>query len=1037
MKEKNSSYILGLDLGTNSVGWALLDADEKNKPTKIVASGVRIFEAGVEGDIAGGRDASRAAVRREKRLGRRQNWRKAWRMKKVYMTLSNAGLLPKLEENTPQARHEMLLSLDREIFNVRKCEIGKFEPNRLPYFLRAKGLDEALTNYEFGRALFHLAQRRGFLSNRKSKKEENEGVVKKDIRDLEEAINQSGSRTLGEYFFKNDPMESRFRGRWTARSMFLKEFALLWESQKRHIPGLTEKLRREIFHAIFFQRPLKSQKALVGRCTAYPKKRSCAIALPIAQEFRILQAVNNLEAVDTESGASIGLNDGQRRFIHKTLSDGGDLSFSKLRKLLGFPQSFRFNLERGGEKRICGNRTRSVFLNALPERWDNLTSEEQCALTMDILSYQKRGKLIDRLVSHWKIRRAVAEKLADENFEEGYSRFSQQALRELVNKMKDGTPYATAFKALFGEFVKTREDDFLAPVIEVIPDLKNPTVLRALTETRKIVNCLIREYGKPRIIRIELARDLKKSRKERMSISRRNRAREKLREAAVQAILDDFPGYNVRGADIEKYLLAEECNWTCPYTGRKFGCQALLGPQPQFDVEHIIPFSISLDNTFLNKTICYHEENRLVKRNQTPFDAYSYDETKWSSILDRVARFKGEAVDIKREKFITSISDLQNTFVEKHLSDTRYMTKLVSMYLGTLYGGKINADGRACVQATSGSITWILRNGWNLNSILSDGGTKTRDDHRHHAVDAVAIALTDASTVQMISRVAQRVESIDQRVTSLELPPPWKGFLEDVKESIGRIIVSHRVNRKLAGPLHAETIFRSYIIEGEEKYSVRKGLGQLTNADIKNIVDPNVRSLIEDAVKGAAGKKPGDIFKDPSNYPVIIGRNGKPISIKKVRVLQPVKPFGIGSGDVFRFVNSGSNTNHHVEIYLLKSARGEKWEDTTISRMEAYNRMRNNRPIVGDGTLPQRKFLFSLCTNDSIEIRDNNGGFGIYVVRGISSGDIELVFHSDARDSKAIKEAKARMRFSGEKFRKANAIKVNVDPIGNVFSSNE
>ena len=115
-----------------------------------------------------------------------------------------------------------------------------------------------------------------------------------------------------------------------------------------------------------------------------------------------------------------------------------------------------------------------------------------------------------------------------------------------------------------------------------------------------------------------------------------------------------------------------------------------MGQHSQFDIEHIIPFSRSLDNSFLNKTLCYHEENRGVKQNQTPYEAYASNEKRWAEIIGRVKRFRGSAAHVKLRKFQQKEPD--EDFAARMLQDTRYMSRLATEYLGLLYGGTIDAD---------------------------------------------------------------------------------------------------------------------------------------------------------------------------------------------------------------------------------------------------------------------------------------------------------------------------------------------------------
>src|SRR5690606_19792671 len=112
-------------------------------------------------------------------------------------------------------------------------------------------------------------------------------------------------------------------------------------------------------------------------------------------------------------------------------------------------------------------------------------------------------------------------------------------------------------------------------------------VTRSLSEMRKVVNAIIRRYGKPELIRVELSRDLKRSRKMRERMSRENREQERRRDRAKEELLRKTALRQPRRSDVERLLLAEECGWICPYTGRPFGMEDLFGPHPRLDVEHI------------------------------------------------------------------------------------------------------------------------------------------------------------------------------------------------------------------------------------------------------------------------------------------------------------------------------------------------------------------------------------------------------------------------------------------------------------------
>ena len=291
--KNQARYVLGLDLGAGSVGWAAVGIKD-GKLREVLRAGARVFEAGMEGDIPSGRAESRNKNRRDARQMRRQTDRRRRRLANVFRILQEAGLLP------PGDRATLLPDFDRTLYakykEVLACAGRPVEAlaHVLPYWLRARALDEKLDAHELGRALYHLAQRRGFLSNRKAqkKKEEDEGKVKSGITDLEKSIEQAGTRTLGEYFAGLDPQQARIRNRYTSRAMYESEFRAIWAAQKPHHPDLlTGELESRVHKAMFYQRPLKSAAGLVGRCELEDDQRRAPWALCAAQRFSMMVIV--------------------------------------------------------------------------------------------------------------------------------------------------------------------------------------------------------------------------------------------------------------------------------------------------------------------------------------------------------------------------------------------------------------------------------------------------------------------------------------------------------------------------------------------------------------------------------------------------------------------------------------------------------------------------------------------------------------------------------------------------------------------------
>ena len=335
--------------------------------------------------------------------------------------------------------------------------------------------------------------------------------------------------------------------------------------------------------------------------------------------------------------------------------------------------------------------------NELGDELDKLTPEQLANMIKDLIEYEKKEALEKRLVERYGMSPDKATVTSDITLEDGYCSLSLKALRKLLPLMEGGIHFATARKQIYGEYSgASKKCDFLPPVFDksrrgntdgfiAKSQLRNPVVTRGLTELRKVVNAIIRIYGKPAFIHVELARDLKRSRKQREDITKQNRQNEKAREDAKKRIIKEIGGQEPKRGDILKVLLAEESNWECPYTGKPISMSELIGSTPKFDIEHIIPFSRSFDNSFINKTLCYHEENRNIKKNQTPFQAYSGHTDKYSEIIARVKRFKGSAAHAKLRKFIQDKVD--EDFSARQLQDTRYMSRLATEYLGLLYGG--------------------------------------------------------------------------------------------------------------------------------------------------------------------------------------------------------------------------------------------------------------------------------------------------------------------------------------------------------------
>ena len=269
---------LGLDIGTNSIGWGIVDENAE----KIEKCGVYVFPEGVK--IEKGVESSKAAERTGFRSARRLKFRRKLRKYETLKVLINSGMCPLTLEELEKWHKEKIYPTSKDFINWYRTDEEK---NWEPYFLRKKCVEQKCEPYAIGRALYHIAQRRGFLSNRKETTKETDGKVSEEISELSQA---KGNKTLGQYFYELKQSGEKVRGKYTSRKEhYVEEFNRICEIQE-----IPEKLKGDLYKAIFFQRKLKSQKFLVGKCTFETDKPRCPISHFEFEEFRMLSFINSI-----------------------------------------------------------------------------------------------------------------------------------------------------------------------------------------------------------------------------------------------------------------------------------------------------------------------------------------------------------------------------------------------------------------------------------------------------------------------------------------------------------------------------------------------------------------------------------------------------------------------------------------------------------------------------------------------------------------------------------------------------------------------
>jgi CRISPR-associated endonuclease Csn1 len=1055
---RTGTLTLGLDLGPNSIGWALLD--ETNH--RVVSAGVRVFPEGVDRDQQGG-EQSKSQTRRVARGMRRQIRRRTRRKRLIREALQNIGLLPS----------------DRD--GMTKLLTDTIDTN--PYQLRAAAVQTQLTKYQLGRVFFHFATRRGFLSNRKTDRADDTKGMLAEIVDLQKTLTDRHN-TLGQYLgyldqnfdHRTSRDEDRVRHRHTMRSMYEAEFDAIWEKQQESYPDLltpevkygtmgkqafpveparrrrgTNPLQQHGIHGlIFFQRRMYWPKSAVGQCEltdeSDPGKRCrqkrCPKADRAAQRFRILQEVNNLKVLD--GGGERRLTDKERKVVVDALLTTKQQSFDDLRKpkKLGFHEDMTFNIERGGRDKLKGHETDSAMSSSkgVGKRWKTLADDVKDRVIDICVRETQDDVALRRLVEECGLTPNEAERAANVHLPDKYMRFCRGAIERLnphlergLLLMADDTTNSALHAAGY-----LRPDQRAINVHECLPpapDLPNPIVRQAMFEVRKVVNAVIREHGLPDRIHIELAREAKKSAEERERIRFDNAKRERHRAEIAERLVDEYRLQPTR-ANISRYLLWEEQGGDCIYCGKRISPTKLF--TSDIDIDHILPRWRSLDDSMTNKLVCHRGCNHEKKDRTAREWLESSDRPRYERMLQLARR-----LDYGKRQKLQQLDIELADFVERQLRDTTYIARSVKEYLECL---------GVPVVCPRGGMTKDLRHWWGLNNILDKEkkGRKNRNDHRHHAVDAIVIALTDNGRLHALANA--RGEN---------MPPPWPGFLNHARTAVLSITVSHRAQRKISGALHEATIYgptqkgdgsgnaeRPWAkdwVEDQRIFVRRKEVTEITNAKhLEKVRDPVIRETLAEHLRSQGvdpcGKKkyPTDAFKG-KNQPRMVNKKNPDqpgVPIKRVRMLEESETFRqVSSRRASQFVKPGNN--HHIVYWAKGDGDSEKWSADVVTTWDAATRARAGLPLI-DRTPPEgRRFVMSLCSGEMFEMIAQGGEIVLCVVRKMDQRSRRVYYklHTDAREAEKVN--KDNLYLSPKKMHECRARKVTVDPLGRIRWAND
>jgi len=461
--------ILGLDTGTNSLGWAVVDRDE-NDEYSLVDRGSVIFQEGVK--IEKGNESSKASERTGYRASRKHYFRRRLRKIETLKALIKYGLCPPLSDEALDLWHKKkIYPLDDDFMLWQRTSENE-EKN--PYYYRHVCLHETLDlskqsdRYMLGRALYHLAQRRGFLSNRlDSTSEDERGKVSQSISSLNEEMRKAGFEFLGDYFhhlYSTKRNTVRLRARYTDREgHYLKEFDEICRVQRLD-DDMVDDLRR----ALYFQRPLKSQRSGVGHCTFEPKKPRCAASHPEFEEFRMLSFVNAIKIQTPKDEALRGLNDEERANIEPLFyrKSSPNFDFEEIAKKLagknGYmyfkdqgdkPYKFNYRMTQGVAgcatiaqlKAIFGDDWRQGIAETYVRMGGGKRIDEAVNDVWNVLySFSSEEKLMEFAKTRLQLDDERAEKFSKIRLTSGFASLSLKAIRKILPFLRQGMIYSEA-----------------------------------------------------------------------------------------------------------------------------------------------------------------------------------------------------------------------------------------------------------------------------------------------------------------------------------------------------------------------------------------------------------------------------------------------------------------------------------------------------------------------------------------------------------------------------------------------------------------
>ena len=1103
----NGPLTIGLDIGIASVGWAVLG------PERIVALGVRAFdkaETAKEGE-------SLNLARRSARLMRRRLRRRAWRLTKLARMLAREGVI-----DTPQ------LFTEQKPFNQ---SLWILRVEGLDRLLEPEEWARVIYHISKHRGFHWISRAEKRKAEGDSKSEG--GKVKQGLAGTTKLMLEKNYRTAAEMVLAEFPDAQRNKhgdyGKSLSRVLIAKELTLLFALQRNlGNPHASASLEAAILgngdrkSGLFWaQKPALSGKDLLkmlGHCTFEKVEYRAPKASFTAERHVWLTRLTNLRIV--VDGTTRSLTEPERCIaLPLPYKSGEKFTYKHLRTALvkaGLTDAFRFaGLPYPSERQKAEGKAKEPEADSLVKlpAWHELrlTLNKQGLedewQRMSIAALDGNPELLDQIA--WVLSvfkeddEIIAElhKLALPNADKmiealryiSFDKFhalSLKALRKIVPHMEAGLRYDEAceragyhhsqlHKVGEGEhkylpsLYDGRDKDGRMVFNKDMDVPRNPVVLRALNQARKVVNALIREYGSPHEVHIEMARDLSRPLDERRSIEKEQKEYRDRNDKDKTEFVSQFDIAGApRGGDFEKWRLYREQQCKCAYSVEPIDIHRLLEPG-YVEIDHALPYSRSFDDSKNNKVLVLAQENRN-KGNQTPFEYLTRvdgveDGPRWRQYVAFVESNKAYRL-AKRSRLLRKDFGKKEAeeFKERNLNDTRYICRFFKNYVEQYLKLADDSESRRCV-VLSGQLTSLLRARWGLLKIRGDSD-------RHHALDAAVVAACSHGMVKRMSDYSRRKEMKQVRegfvdVTTGEIvnpvmhqqlrehfPDPWPHFRDelnarltiddpvklraemeqhgtyspDALDALRPLFVSRAPQRRNGGAAHKDTVYaQPERLRAQGGVTQKVSLSSLALKDLDNLIDPHRNARLYAAIKArleAHGGKGEKAFApdNPLRKPDRDGNPTGPIVRTVTAVIDKLSGVAVRGGiakndsmlrvDVF----TKASRFHLIPVYVHH--RVKELPDRAIVAFKDEAEW----TLIDEGF----QFCFSLYPNDLVRVTQKGKApiLGFYSSCHRGTGNINIWAHDRSRQV-----GKGGM-IEGIGVKTALAIeKFNVDVLGKIF----